>query len=131
MNKMKFLTISIVLLLVLNAVSLFILFHMHLGGRPTGIEALHGMHGGGGSEEGKGNGSTDFIVKELKLDEDQQKKFAQLRDMHHDLMRKADEEDRRLHDVYFNLLKTDNPDQKKVDSIATLIGMQRKTFALT
>jgi protein CpxP len=34
-----------------------------------------------------------------------------------------------LHDLYFGMLKTDNPDKNKVDSVATLIGAKRKELA--
>jgi Spy/CpxP family protein refolding chaperone len=111
---MRFLTICIVLLLVLNAVTLFILFHMHLG-------QLHNMHGG--------EGPAKYIIEELKLDAKQQEQFAELRNKHHDFARNAHKEEERLHDLYFSLLKTDNPDKMKVDSIATLIGTQHTALA--
>lgn len=114
---MRFLTISIALLVVLNAVTLFFLFHMHKGNG-------HGLHGGRG-------GPVDYITKELKLDEKQQGQFANLRDVHHDFLKKMHREDEQLHELYFSLIKTDNPDKLQVDSVAGLIGNQRKMFALT
>ena len=114
MNKMRFLTVCIILLLILNAVTLFILFHMHLG-QP------HGVHGG--------EGPAKYIIEQLKLDTRQQEQFAELRNRHHDFARKSHEEEERLHDLYFSLLKTDDPDKAKVDSVATLIGAQRKALA--
>jgi Spy/CpxP family protein refolding chaperone len=116
MKKMTFLTISVILLLVLNAVTLFILFHMHLRNG-------HGPHG----EDGKG--PADYIVKQLKLDEQQQHQFEDLKDQHHALTHDAEKEDERLHDLYFSMLKSDAPDKNKVDSVANLIGEQRKKLA--
>jgi len=86
------------------------------------INQLHHGHG----EEGD---PAHYIIKELKLDEQQQQQFAELRNQHHHMIQKIQEEDKQLHDLYFSMLKTDNPDKSKVDSIATLIGDQRKIMA--
>jgi Spy/CpxP family protein refolding chaperone len=75
--------------------------------------------------DGRGGGAADFIVEQLKLDASQQKQFEELRHRHQDITRKAHDEDRRLHDIYFSLLKTDNPDKAKVDSVSSLIEAQR------
>ena len=116
MNKTKFLTISIILLLALNAITLFIVFHMHLG------QKKHDIH--------EGEGPANFIIEQLKLDDAQQKQFADLRHQHQDFARTAHEEERKLHDAYFNLLKTDNPDKVKVDSIAALMASHQKELEL-
>jgi protein CpxP len=116
MNKTKFLTIGLVLLLLLNAVTLFILFHMHLSQRD------HEKH--------EGEGPANFIVEQLRLDANQQKQFADLRHQHQDFARKTHEEGKKLHDAYFELLKTDNPDKTKADSIATLIAAHQKELEL-
>lgn len=115
MNKMRFLTISVFVLLLLNAFTLFIVFHMHLAGR-------HNPHGG--------EDPNSFIIKQLKLDEQQQQQFAELRNHHHEIAKAAEDEDKRLHDLYFSMLKTDNPDKSKVDSVANLIGEKRKELAI-
>ena len=111
MNKTKFLTVGLVLLLLLNAITLFILFHMHIDQ---------------GHEEHEGKGPANFIVEQLRLDETQQKQFADLRQQHQDFAKTAHEKEKALHDAYFNLLKTDNPDKAKVDSLATLMAAQHK-----
>jgi periplasmic protein CpxP/Spy len=116
MKKMTFLIVSIVLLLVLNAVTLFILFQRHPGND-------HGPRGD------RGKGPADYIVKQLKLDAPQQQQFEELRNQHHDFTRDGEREDERLHDLYFSMLKSDNPDKSKVDSVATLIGRQREKLA--
>src|SRR5215212_2261865 len=117
MNKMRFLTLSVILLLILNAISLFILFQTH-------------MKQGGLHHEGK-EGHANYIIHELKLDDQQQNRFAELRDKHHDMMRTIHEEDKALHDSYFSLLKTDKPDKVKVDSVSSLIGEQQRKMATT
>jgi protein CpxP len=113
---MTFLTISVILLLVLNVVTLFILFHLHAGGD-------HGPHGP------NDKGPADYIITQLKLDEQQQRQFEDLKSRHHALANDAEREDERLHDLYFSMLKSDTPDKSKVDSIANLIGEQRKKMA--
>jgi Spy/CpxP family protein refolding chaperone len=116
MKKMTFLIVSVIVLLVLNAVTLFILFHMHQAGD-------RGPHGD------NGKGPADYIARQLKLDGPQQQQFEELRNQHHAFARAGEKEDERLHDLYFSMLKTDNPDRSKVDSVATLIGEQRKKLA--
>jgi periplasmic protein CpxP/Spy len=115
MNKTNFLTIGIVLLLVLNAVTLFILFHMHFGAR-------HDEHNGQGPE--------NFIVEQLKLNSKQQDQFAELRREHHDSMRNIRDQQKKLHDEYFTLLKSNDPDQKKVDSLASMMGNEQKQMEI-
>lgn len=117
MSKTKFLTIALILLLALNGVTLFIVFHMHLGQRQ------HEMHN-------DDKGPANFIVESLKLDADQQKQFADLRQQHQAFARNIHEEGKKLHDEYFDLLKTDNPDKAKVDSIAGLISAHQKELEL-
>ena len=112
MNKTRFLTIALVVLLLLNAVTLFILFHDHLNRKEH--------------TQQQGEGPANYIVEQLKLDANQQKQFADLRHEHQGFTKKFHEEDRKLHDAYFDLLKTDNPDKAKVDSIAGLMSAQRK-----
>jgi len=116
MSKTKFLTVALILLLVLNAVTLFIVFHMHLG------QKQHERH----NEESPAN----FIIESLKLDADQQKQFADLRQQHQAFAKNIHEEGKKLHDEYFDLLKTDNPDKTKVDSIATLMAYHQKELEL-
>jgi protein CpxP len=114
MKKMTFLIIGVVLLFLLNGITLFILYHTHLANN-------RGHHGD--------KGPAEYIISRLKLDDPQQRQFEVLRDQHQDLARKSREEEEILHDVYFSLLKTDNPDKIKVDSVANLIGEQRKKMA--
>ena len=116
MNKMRFLTISVIVLFLLNAATLFFLFRnqdIKPGRRPPG----------------NGKDAAQYIITALKLDSEQQQQFAQLREKHHSFAVKAEDENKRLHDLYFNMLKSDSQDQGKIDSVATLIGQQRKILA--
>lgn len=107
MNKIRLLTISVVLLFLLNAGMIVFLFTA----RPL--------------PPGHDRRPDAFIIEQLQLDKEQQQSFAQLRMQHQNAIRSAQEEDRRLHDVYFSLVKTDQPDKAKVDSLTSLIGAQR------
>lgn len=108
MNKVLFLTVCIVLLFLLNAGMLIYLFRLR-----SYQQELHGQR------------ADLFIIDRLHLDAKQQEQFAVLRQQHQDVTRRAQDEDRHLHDEYFTLLKTAHPDKAKADSIASLIAAQR------
>jgi periplasmic protein CpxP/Spy len=112
MSKLGLLTVVAVSLLLLNAGTLsYLLLTQKKDNRP--------------SLPDRGMAASDFIIKELKLDNEQQLQFIALRDRHHATVIGAQREDRRLHDIYFGLLKTDNPDKGKADSVSALIASQR------
>jgi protein CpxP len=117
MSKINFLTIAVVLLLLLNAGTLAVMYHWHAGGP-------------GGPPDG-GEGPAAYIVQTLKLDAQQQEQFAQLRREHRQAIRSVHEEDKRLHDAYFSLLKTDHPDKVQVDSLANLLAAEEKLLSKT
>jgi Spy/CpxP family protein refolding chaperone len=111
MNKLRFLTWSVIILLLLNAGTLiYLLTTKKPDQRPPG------------------EGASNFIIEQLKLDAQQQQQFSELRRQHQDVTRQIQEEDRKLHDQYFDLLKTDNPDKAKADSISLLIAQQRSNI---
>lgn len=112
MNKITLLTVAVVGLLLLNAGLLVFMFTKRPPmGPPRG--------------EGKGS-AAGVIIEKLKLDAQQQLQFAALRKQHRDQMEKIQEEDRESHRNYFELLKQDNPDHQKADSLATLISEHNK-----
>lgn len=120
MSKINFLTLAVVLLLLLNAGTLVIMFRWHAA--PAA------------GASGAGEGPAAFIIETLRLDPQQQEQFASLRREHQQQVRSVHEEDRRLHDAYFSLLKTEHPDTARVDSLAGLIGsleqqLSKITFA--
>jgi periplasmic protein CpxP/Spy len=115
MNKFRFLTVSVVLLLLLNIGTLAYLFYTRKDTERPGPP---------------GRAVADFIIQQLQLDAAQQEKFAQLRDRHQGILRSAHKADKDLHDIYFNLLKTDNPDTKRADSVSMLIADQRSLIEM-
>ena len=117
MSKINFLTIAVVLLLLLNAGTLVFMFRMHTSHTET--------------SQRRGEGPAAFIIEALQLDAQQQQQFAGLRKEHQQAIRAVHEEDRRLHDAYFDLLKTDHPDRAKVDSLALLIGAEENLLSKT
>ena len=117
MNKTTLLTVAVIGLLLLNAGMLVFMFTK----KPHDGPPLH--------EQGR-EGAAGFIIEQLKLDDKQQLQFAELRKQHQQETREAQEENHRLHDEYFELLKQDNADKNKVDSLASLIGMQHKKLEL-
>lgn len=109
MNKLRLLTFVAISLLVLNIGTLAYLLIAQQRERP----------------QRRGETAASFIIEELNLDNNQQLQFAELRQQHQSIMRAAHDEDRKLHDIYFSLLKTNEPDKQKVDSIAALMAVQR------
>src|SRR5215510_4818343 len=116
MSKTKFLTVGLILLLVLNAVTLFLLFNMRSGQKEF--------------KQHDKEGPANFIIENLKLDPEQQNQFAALRHQHQEFAKNIHEEGKKLHDTYFDLLKTDTPDKAKVDSIASLMASHQKELEL-
>lgn len=110
MSKFRFLTLAVIVLLLLNLGTLLFLL------LPKKDE---------GMSRAPGNAASDYIIEQLQLDTRQQEQFIELRNQHRAIVRQAREEDRRLHDIYFSLLKTDNPEEGKVDSVSSLIAEQR------
>lgn len=107
MNKLTLMTVGIVVLLAMNAAMLVLLF------RPQHMR------------DERGPGPAAFIVEQLQLDAGQQRSFETLRREHRSALREAQDEDRRLHDAYFSLLKTGAPNKPAADSLSALIGRQR------
>lgn len=114
MNKLRFLTWTVILLLLLNAGTLIYL----LMSKRTETD----------QRPPRGEGASKFIIEQLKLDDKQQLQFAELRHQHQEIIRRIQDQDRSLHDEYFNLLKTDTPDKAKADSISLLIAKQRSAI---
>jgi protein CpxP len=111
MNKIQFLTISVVLLFALNVGMLVYLFNLRQLQKQL-----------------RGQGADTFIIEQLRLDTEQQQSFARLRRQHQEAVHMARQEVRHLHDVYFSMLKRDEPDKAGVDSVASLIAAQRKVI---
>lgn len=109
MNKPRLLTLAVVVLLILNIGTLIYLFTSR----------------GRNEQSNRPDAVSEFIIERLKLDARQQEQFAMLREKHRNIMQGAHREDRELHDQYFALLKNENPDKQKVDSLIKLMVDQR------
>lgn len=117
MNKINFLTAALLLLLVLNAVTLYFLFAKQGGKRPVG-------RGDGGRPY------SEFISKQLNFDTTQKAALQKLRDDHKSELDQLRKQDNVLHDSLFAFVKRGQVDSVKVDSITNLIAANRKKFEL-
>ncbi len=117
MKKETLLTVSVIILLLLNLGTLsFLLF----SGRPP-----HFPHNGP-------QPPNELIVNKLKLDDTQQAQFDKMRQEHHEAMISLDEENRHLVEQYFELINISNPDTTLKDSIEKQISsIQLKKAAIT
>jgi Spy/CpxP family protein refolding chaperone len=116
MNKTKFLTILVLLLLVLNGVTLFFLM-----GKRDGTKTRSG---------GGGRPYSEYLTKQLNLDTLQVAQLKDLRDKHKQELGELWKEDKQLQEAKFVLLKEGSTDSLKLDSILTLIGANKKKFEL-
>jgi hypothetical protein len=114
MKKEQFFMITTFVLLLLNTGTLVFLF------KNQGQNIPGKMDGGPG----------EYIIRELDLNPSQQKQFEVLRRQHQEQFSSIRDEDRRHHDVYFGMLKTNFQEPGVVDSITSLIGAQRKQTEL-
>jgi Spy/CpxP family protein refolding chaperone len=114
MKKEKFFMITTFVLLLLNTATLIFLFKNQQQNFPGKMEGNPG----------------EYIIRELDLDASQQKQFEVLRRQHQEQLRNIRDEDRRLHDVYFGMLKTNFQQRGAVDSITSLISARRKQAEL-
>lgn len=117
MNKVKFLSAAVVLLLILNAVMLFFMF----GKRPE-------KRLGGGRDGGRP--FSEFISKQLNFDTIQKAQLIKLRDEHKTDLDQLRKEDNMLHDTLFAYIKRGDLDSAKIDSVTNLIAANKKQFEI-
>lgn len=117
MSKTNFLSAALLLLLVLNAVTLYFLFTKQGGKRPGG-------HGDGGRPY------SEFISKQLNFDTMQKAQLIKLRNDHKTDLDQLRKQDNVLHDSLFAYVKRGDIDSLKVDSITNLIAGNKKKFEL-
>ena len=77
--------------------------------------------------KGHPNNPVEFIVKELNFNDAQLKQFQEMRIDHQKRMMKMDKDERQLKESLFGKISSETIDQREVDSIATLIGENRKS----
>ena len=115
MKNAKIYKLIIAVLVVLNLATLaFMWFN-----RP-GREGL-------GRHEGE---AASFLVKELGLSAEQQKEYQQLRQEHREILNQLTEQDKVLHQQFFELLLMEVPDTAKVHLFANVIAMNRNQMEL-
>lgn len=117
MNKVKFLSAAVVLLLILNAVMLFFMFGKRPEKRP------------GGGRDG-GRSFSEFISKQLNFDTIQKAQLIKLRDEHKTDLDQLRKEDNILHDTLFAYIKRGDLDSAKIDSVTNLIAANKKQFEI-
>jgi periplasmic protein CpxP/Spy len=114
MSKTKFLTILVVLLLIVNAVTLYFLIEKKDGNkrRSTG-----------------GNRSySEYISKKLNFDTVQKEQLKHLRDNHKQELDSIRKEERQIQELKTQLLKEGVTDSLKLDSILDLSVAVKKKF---
>lgn len=117
MSKIKFLTTLVVLLLLLNAVTLFFLIGKKDGNRQR--------------PQVTGRPYSDYITKKLQLDTVQQQELKLLRDKHKQELEQLRKEDKQVQDAKMQLIKNGVTDSATVDSILTLSAMVKKKYEIT
>lgn len=115
MSKTKFLTILVVLLLVLNAITLY----FFLGNKPAPRK-----------KPGGNRPYSEYIIKKLNLDTVQQQKLKELRNKHKQELDSLRKEDRQIQEAKTQLLKEGVTDSVKLDSIFTISAANKKKFEL-
>lgn len=114
MNKTKFLTVLVVLLLTLNAITLYFIW-----GKRS--DANH---------RGGGRTSSEYISKKLNLDPIQQEQLKSLRNKHKLELDSLRKEDKALQEAKTQLLKDGVTDSLQLDSIFSLAAMNKKKFEM-
>lgn len=112
-NKVKLLYIVVVALLLVN----------------TGTLAFIFIYGAGPHQSGPREVSK-FIIEELRLNDKQQQQYRQLQDEHRRNMETIHEQDRNLHDRYFQLLQGERADSILVNQLVDSIALNRKQTEL-
>ena len=115
MKKQTILTASVIGLLVLNFVILALLY-LHWLKQP--VEPISRIENIPSPEK--------IISERLKLDEAQFQEFDKLKRDHQQKIKNVNEEERKLHDELFGLLKEDKPDKEKADSLIVFIAEYKK-----
>ena len=113
-EKPKFLTAIIVALLLLNFGTLTFMWTHHPGG-PRGQRPGDVFH---------------FLVSELKMTDEQQKQYEVLRDEHHHQVEEKQQEGRKLHDTFYELLRNPKIDSLMVAQTADAIAVNQKQIDL-
>ncbi|MEO8148007.1 MAG: periplasmic heavy metal sensor [Bacteroidia bacterium] len=113
MESAKFLKTVVIILLLINIGTLaFMWFDKPHHGPPPPHE---------------GGDAMEFLSRELKFSDAQQKQFEELREQHHDAVEPLQKASRKLHDQYFNMLADANTDSLTIVQVAdSMIAVQKQ-----
>lgn len=114
MNNTRFLKIVIAVLILVNLGTLaFIWFSRPVAGTSDHLPPAEG-----------------FLVKELDLSGAQRSEYSRIRNDHRMMLRKLQEQDRVLHNRFFQQLFSEMPDMKMVHDLADSIAENRKKMEM-
>lgn len=74
----------------------------------------------------EGGGPAKMIIEELKFSAEQVKQFEELKRSHQSSIRELNDKGREIRHAYFELLKSDEVDQKHVDELSSAIASNQK-----
>lgn len=111
MNKVTLLTLLVVVLLIVNGISLYMLFKKH-GGRRDGAP------------------NPRMLFAKLQLDDKQEQQFEELRKVHFKERDQLRAEDVRLRKELAAMISKEVTDSLKLDSLTSLLAANRKQFEL-
>lgn len=114
MNKTKFLTVLVVLLLALNAVTLYFVWGKRNDDK----------------RRGGGRSYSEYISKKLNFDSQQQEQLKLLRNKHKQELDSLRKEDLALQEAKTQLLKNGVTDSLQLDSIFNLSVIHKKKFEM-
>mgnify|MGYP002654363940 CR=1 FL=1 len=114
MNKTKFLTVLVVLLVALNAVTLYFVWDKRNDDK----------------RRGGGRSYSEYISKKLNLDPIQQEQLKSLRNNHKLELDSLRKEDKAIQEAKTQLLKDGVTDSLQLDSIFSLAAINKKKFEM-
>lgn len=124
MQKDRFLILVIIILFILNLFTLgYVLFELK---PPPPPEMLDREHDRRGPDKREQNRPDELIINKLKFNNDQIKKFEDLKKEHRNRVDSIQFNSRKLHDEYFGLLKNPVVDTAKASVLLEQISLNQK-----
>jgi len=120
MESARFLKITIVVLLLINISTLVFMWYS---------KQNHPHHMPPPPNGGPGN-TSEFLIRELNLDENQQKQFFEMRDKHREAVHEIQEKSGPMHHRFFELLKKVPADSVAALQLADSMSMCQKQIEL-
>jgi Spy/CpxP family protein refolding chaperone len=110
MKNTKILATIVIVLVAANCTLLVILWRQHFGGRPHDLPAP----------------AYQFLVRELKLDQQQQVQYAALRRQHFEVTSLINDQNRILHDSLFRMVKDRDLNKNTVSVLQQKIAINQQ-----